>query len=122
MRYKSITKCSLKDAFRWAEKYWAEYLDYTGKHWAEYRKEKNGPYLEKEFISRGYVPFDTFKKKPGFNYVESNQPINGKKYIYPKKCTRGVYVKNWNKYPYIYNMQTWVGIPNYTQVDVYYSL
>lgn len=119
MRYKSITKCSLKEAYVWAERHWKRYNQYTATHLYEYRREKNGPYLEKEFISRGYVPYNSFRKRWGFDYIVSNQLINGTKYIYPQKCTCGVYRKNWRDYPYSYDYHAEVSIMGYTKVEIY---
>ena len=44
-------------------------------------------------------------EEKGFNYIESNTLINGKHYIYPVKCTKGLSVPNWQDYPYLYDMQ-----------------
>lgn len=122
LRYKSITKVSLKEAFSWAKLNWEEYLLYTGMHWDSYRIEENNKYLEKEFISRGYIPRDTFEKEEDFNYIESNQMINGKYYILPIKGVKNYQSKDWGKYPYIYKMQEDYGISGYTRIDVKYSL
>lgn len=122
LRYKSISKCSIKKALRWARRNWDSYNTYTAKNFNYYRHEKNGPYLEKEFIFRGFIPKDKFSKKPGFNYIESNQPINGKFYIFPKKLTISCMVKRWYKYPNAYNFHSEIGIPDFTKVDFDYSL
>ena len=122
LRYRSITKCSLEEAFHWARHNYKEFNTYQGKHWKTIRKLNNDKYLEKEFLFHGFVPKSLFQKEKGFNYIESNTPINGKPYIYPVKCTKGVSVPNWQDYPYLYDMQGKIGIPGYTKVDVEYSL
>ena len=122
LRYKSITHSSLAEAFEWAVKNYDRYLTYEGKHWEQRRYEPNGPYLEKEFIFRGYVPIDSFAKEPGYNYIQSNTLINGTKYIYPKKCCRFWDNPNYNKYPNPYEFHHEVGITGYTGVDVNYKL
>lgn len=122
LRIRSILKCSMRKALRKADAIYDAYILWEARHLGETRQEKNGPYLEKEFLFRGYVPRDSFKKKPGFNYIESNQAINGTYYIYPRRCTVGCYVKHWNKYPNAYTFHKEVGIPGYTRVDWDYAL
>ena len=122
LRYKAITRSSLEEAFAWALDNFSRYLKYEGQHWSERRYELNGPYLEKEFIFRGYVPLSSFKKEAGYNYIQSNQAINGTKYIYPQKCCRRWDIPDHNKWPNPYEFHTLVGIPGYTGVDVNYKL
>ena len=119
---RSILKCSMRKALRMAEHHYNDYLRWTGRNFYLVRQEDNGPYLEKEFIFRGFVPRDSYKKRPGFNYIESNQPINGTFYIYPKKLVVGCTVKHWSRYPNAYNFHKEVGISGYTRVDWNYSL
>ena len=122
LRYKAITKSSLDEAFIWALANFERYLEYEGKHWSQRRYEPNGPSLEKEFIFRGYVPLDTFEKKDGYNYIQSNQAINGTKYIYPCKCYRRWGIPDQGKYPNPYEFHALCGISGYTRVDVNYKL
>lgn len=112
----------MEEAFHWARHNYEEFITYQGKHWETIRKLKNDKYLEKEFLFHGFVLKDLFPKEKGFNYIESNTLINGKHYIYPVKCTKGLSVPNWQDYIYLYNMQGEIGIPGYTKVDVEYSL
>lgn len=122
LRYKSINRGSLEEAFQWAKDNYLRYIAYEGKHWAQIRYEKNSKYLEKEFIFRGYVPSNSYKKEPGYNYIQSNQPINGTRYVYPQKCCRRGDIPDHNKWPNPYDYATWVGISGYTRVDVNYKL
>lgn len=122
LRYKGIAKSTLDDALVWAINNYDRYLKYEGKHWTQRRYEKNGPYLEKEFIFRGYVPLSSFEKKDGYNYIQSNTSINGTRYIYPQKCCRFWNNSDYKKYPNPYEFQGEVGIPGYTAVDVNYKL
>lgn len=112
----------MRKALRMAEHHYNEYLHWTGGNLYRVRQEDNGPYLEKEFIFRGFVPRDSYKKRPGFNYIESNQPINGIFYVYPKKLVVGCTVKHWSRYPNAYTFHKEVGITGYTRVDLNYSL
>lgn len=112
----------MRKALRMAEHHYNDYLRWTGRNFYLVRTEDNGPYLEKEFIFRGFVPIDSYKKRPGFNYIESNQPINGTFYVYPKKLVVGCTVKHWSRYPNAYNFHKEVGISGYTRVDWNYSL
>lgn len=121
LRYKSIIKCPLQDALSWAKDNYLKYVKYEGTHYKDYRREFNGPYLEKEFKFRGYVPLDSFTKEPGYNYLQSNFPINGTMYVYPKKLCRR-YDLNYKDNPNPYNYQLDAGISGYTRVDVNYKL
>lgn len=121
LRYMGITKCELYKAFAWADRNFADWREYTGKHFSELRQPKLDKYLELEFLFRGFKPKNNFKKKQGFNYIESNCPINGTYYIYPQKFVRGAYVPNWRNYPNVYVMQNLIGIQGFTRVDLLYS-
>ena len=122
LRYKSITKSSLEEAFEWAKENYRRYLTYEGIHFVQRRGEKDGPYLEKEFIFRGYVPLGSFKKEKGYNYIQSNTTINGTRYVYPHKCCRSWDIPDHTKWPNPYYFQEEVGIAGYTGVDVNYKL
>lgn len=122
LRYKAVTKSTLDIAIVWAINNYDRYLKYEGKHWSQVKHEPDGPYLEKEFIFRGYVPLNTFEKEDGYNYIQSNQAINGTRYIYPKKCCRRCDILDYNKYPNPYNFIQECGISGYTEVDVNYKL
>lgn len=121
LRYKGITKCELYKAFAWASNNYHDWIEYTANHWDQARKNKPDKYLELEFLFRGFKPKDNFKKKQGFNYIESNCPINGTYYIYPEKFVRGVYVQNWQMYQNVYAMNSLIGITGFTRVDLLYS-
>lgn len=122
LRYKAVTKSTLVEAFTWAEENFDRYIKYEGQHWSQTRYEANGPYLEKEFIFRGYVPLSSFKKEDGYNYIQSNQAINGTRYIYPQKCCRRWDMKDYHKWLNPYEFHTLCGIPGFTGVDVNYKL
>lgn len=121
LRYRAIVKCELYKAFAWAEFHYHDWVAYTGAHYNEVRVPKPDKYLELEFLFRGFKPKASYKKHSGFNYIESNCPINGTYYIYPEKFVRGHYVNNWLKYPNVYYMHDCIGIMGFTRVDLLYS-
>ncbi len=84
------------------------------------RYEYQEVYLEKEFLFRGFVLEDSYKKKPEFNYIISNRKINGKRYIYPKPFGRDISIIN-QGYQNIYEAINYIGVEGYTKVDIKFT-
>lgn len=84
------------------------------------RYEYQEVYLEKEFLFRGFVLEDSYKKKSEFNYIISNRKINGKRYIYPKPFGRDISIIN-QGYQNIYEAINYIGVEGYTKVDIKFT-
>lgn len=122
LRYKAVTKSSIRSSLEWAVENYYDWVMYSGVHYKEARHNtKPDEYLEQEFLFRGFKPLDSFEKRDGFNYIQSNCPINGKYYIYPKKFVRGHTVNNWLNFPNVYAMHNVIGVEGFTKVDVLYT-
>ena len=116
LKLKAIKKCSIQKALHLAEKYYEPYKQWEGRHFQLYRHEDPGPYLEKEFIFKGFVPYDTYQKETGFCYIISNKLINGTKYIYPMKAIKAGNKTDFKKYHWVYDLQGVIGIIDHTRV------
>lgn len=120
LKYKGITKKSLERSLKWAKRHYKRYSNYLvyENHFRRY--EHREVYLEKEFLFRGFIPEDSYKKKPEFNYFISNRKINGKRYIYPKPFGRDISIIN-QGYQNIYEAINYIGVEGYTKVDIRFT-
>ena len=120
LKYNGITKKSLERSLRWAKRHYKRYSNYLvyENHFRRYEYQE--VYLEKEFLFRGFVPEDSYKKKPEFNYIISNRKINGKRYIYPKPFGRDISIIN-QGYQNIYEAINYIGVEGYTKVDIKFT-
>lgn len=123
LRYKAVTKCSIKEALRFAKKYSDDYSRYFSRreNYTPNHRETNMEYIYKEFIFQGFVPEDKFKKKPHRHYLVSNKPIRGKILIYPVHAWHDIRYRKEGE-PWIYDLLDQVGVPGYTRVDLEYKL
>jgi hypothetical protein len=120
LKYKAVTKKSLEKSLSWSKRHYKRYSQYLvyKNHFRRYEHREN--YIEQEFLFRGFVPEDSFKKKSGCNYIISNRKINGKKYIYPDHFGRDISIIN-QGYRNIYEVINFIGVEGYTKIDVKFT-
>lgn len=123
LRYRVVTKCSIKEALAFSKKYYNDYIRYTSRR-ANYipdKRETNELYIYKEFIFQGFVPEEEFKKKRHRLYLVSNRPIKGKILIYPVHAWHDITHRKEGE-PWIYDLLNEVGVPGFTRVNLDYKI
>lgn len=120
LKYRGVSKKSLERSLRWAKRNYKRYSNYLvyENHFRRYEHKEE--YLEKEFLFRGFVTEDLFKKKSDFNYIISNRKINGKRYIYPRHFGRDISIID-RGYQNIYEAIGFIGVEGYTKIDVRFT-
>lgn len=123
LRYKSVTKCFIKEALKFAERYYQDYVDYFSRrdNYIPDKRETNMNYIYKEFLFRGFVPEGEFKKKKHRHYLVSNRPICGTYFIYPVHAWHDIRYRKEGE-PWIYDLLNQVGVPGFTRVNIDYKL
>lgn len=123
LRYKAITKCSIKEALAFSKKYYKDYVRYCSRrdNYIPVYHETNIEYIYKEFIFQGFIPEDEFKKKRHRLYLISNRPIKGITFIYPVHAWHNINYKSEGE-PWIYDLLNEVGVPGFTRVNLDYKL
>lgn len=123
LRYKAVTKCSLREAFRFSKKYYEDYCRYRSRkdNYIPDKRETNIEYIYKEFLFQGFVPEEEFKKKKHRLYLISNKPIKGKILIYPVHAWHDVRYRKEGE-PWIYDLLNQVGVPGFTRVNLSYKI
>lgn len=118
LKYKGVTKEPLDKSLTWAKRKYKKYQDYIINK-VEYRRpiEQNEDYVYQELVFQGFVPESEFKKKAGFNYLQTNRKIKGQILIYPVHAAH-----DWELirkgYPDIYSLLSVAGVPGWVKVDV----
>lgn len=126
LAYNGFTKAGMKESLKWVKKNYGAYQKEVYNMLLAQRKASQAPYIEnednayKEFLFKGYVPQEKYKRDPNAWYIISNRPIKGVNFIYPKEF--GHDYKSLTKYQDVYQGQAEVGIPGYTKVDIKYTL
>lgn len=123
LRYKVVTKCSIREALRFSKKYHKDYVKYCSRrdNYIPVKQETNIEYIYKEFIFQGFIPEDKFKKKRNRLYLISNRPIKGKILIYPVHAWHDIRYREKDE-PWIYDLLNEVGVPGFTRVNLDYKI
>lgn len=123
LRYKSVTKCTLREALRFSKRYYEDYVRYCSRrdNYIPVKQETNIEYIYKEFLFQGFIPEEEFKKKRNRLYLVSNRPIKGKILIYPVHAWHNIQYRKEGE-PWIYDLLNQVGVPGFTRVNLSYKI